>query len=116
MAKECWPPCEHSWKLDVVLDLIPSCQLKFVDTDVCMWGARDPGNMLAYKKADAFGQLCRSDPIDQDMQSTTFASSSGRQRVQWRSQRREEQQHFWRIPNSIYVKIGKAYAFNIGRF
>ena len=44
------PPRCLSWKLDVVLDLISSCQLKCVDTDLCMWGANDPGNMLAYKK------------------------------------------------------------------
>ena len=44
------PPRCLSWKLDVVLDLISSRQLKCVDMDLCMWGARDPGNMLAYEK------------------------------------------------------------------
>ena len=44
------PPRCLSWKLDVVLDLISSCQLKCVDVDLCTRGARDPGNLLAYKK------------------------------------------------------------------
>ena len=44
------PPICRSWKLDVVLGIISSCQLRCVDLDLCMWGARDPGNGLAYKK------------------------------------------------------------------
>lgn len=44
------PPRCYSWKLDVVRDMICSCNLKCVDMHLCMWGARDPGNHLAYKK------------------------------------------------------------------
>ena len=45
------PPRCMSWKLDVVLGIISSCQLRCVNLDLCMWGARDPGNGLSYKKS-----------------------------------------------------------------
>ena len=44
------PPRCVSCKVDVVLDLISSFQVKCVDMDLCMWGARDPGTLVAYSK------------------------------------------------------------------
>ena len=42
------PTC-LSWKLDVVFDVSSSSQSKCVGMNLRMWGARDPGIMLAYK-------------------------------------------------------------------
>ena len=44
------PPRCWSWKLDMVKDLISTCRMTCVDLDLCMWGAKDPGNLLPYKK------------------------------------------------------------------
>ena len=96
------PPRCLSWKLDVVLELVSSCQLKCVDMDFCMWGAREPGNMLAYKKPMRLAN---------DVDLTPLIRTCNRQHlhqvwkaacvVQWRSQRHEEKHNFWRIPNGI---------------
>ena len=45
------PPLCRSWRLDLVENMLRECCMATVDFDCCMYGAKDPGNGLLYKKA-----------------------------------------------------------------
>jgi len=49
------PPRCRSWHLDVVRDMLQIGCMQCVDTDLCRWGAVDPGNGLPYKKGMRLG-------------------------------------------------------------
>ena len=56
------PPACMSWHLDIVKDTMQEAGMSRVVTDLCCWGAVDPGNGLPYKKPMA---LCSTFDLHQ---------------------------------------------------
>ena len=54
------PQGSVAWKLDIVQDIIHASNMRYVDTDLCTWGAKDPCSGKFYRKTTRFACTFRN--------------------------------------------------------
>ena len=57
------PACSQTWNLDVVRDMISSSSMGCVQTDLCMWGSKDPWSGKYYHKRLQFASTFNMLPL-----------------------------------------------------
>ncbi len=57
------PPRSVAWDLDIMKAMIDMANMECVETNLCAWGARDPGSGLLYQKAMRFASTFNMKPL-----------------------------------------------------
>ena len=57
------PAYSQAWNLDVVFEMISSSSMGCVQTDLCMWGSKDPWSGKCYQKRLQFASTFNMAPL-----------------------------------------------------
>ena len=72
------PQGSVAWDLDIVRDMMSASNMRYVDTDLCAWGAKDPWSGRFYNKTMRFACTFAMGPLARKCPCLLYTSPSQR--------------------------------------